>query len=107
MLPNQFLTREKARLMGKKFFKVDKTTNQLQLRADALSTLDKMKLYAVIQGNWLIALYPDDNGYMPIVQHLTDGKWVDNTTSTFAHAAPVQPMLLHLEHFYHKTWPLY
>jgi hypothetical protein len=106
MLPNQFLTREKARQLGQRFFVVEPTTGQLQIRGQELKALDAMKLYAILEGNWLLALYPDDNGYLPILQRVNDGKWVDDLEADFAKSSPANAMLQHLQSFYHHLWTI-
>ena len=106
MLPNQFLSREKAKVLGKKYFTVDAQTSQLQLRKKELAALDAMKLYAVIEGNWILALYPDGDDYMPIIMNLYSGKWTDELTSDFARLSPATNLLNHLQLFYKKKWPL-
>jgi hypothetical protein len=102
MLPNQFLTREKARTLGKKFFTIDPYNGQLHLRKDEIATLDAQKLYGIIEGNWVLALYPDDTGYIPITLHLSDGKWTDALNTDFAKQSPAIKMLNQLQEFYHK-----
>lgn len=102
MLPNQFLTREKMRLLGKKFFTIDSNNGQLQLRKNEIAALDTQKLYALIEGNWVFALYPDDNGYIPITLRLSDGKWTDELTTDFAKKSPAINMFNRLQHFYQK-----
>lgn len=106
MLPNQFLTREKAKQLGQQFFTINPTNNQLVLKKSQLPTLDAMKLYGVIQDDWVLALYPDDNGYIPIIQNLSNGKWVDNLSSNFAYNSPAKQLLQKLEKFYQRSWPL-
>lgn len=106
MLPNQFLTREKARLLGKKFFNIAPNSEQLVLRKNELRTIDAMKLYAVIEGPWVFALYPDDTGYIPIIQNLENGKWTDELNSHFARTSPALSMLERLNQFYNKKWNL-
>jgi arylsulfatase A-like enzyme len=106
ILPNQFLTRETARALGQKFYTISPHTNQLEIRKDQLPTLDKQKLYAIIEKDWILALYPDDDGYIPITLHLTDGKWIDNINSDFARNSPATSMLSYMERFYKKKWPL-
>lgn len=106
MLPNQFLTREKTREAGKKFFTIDPITGQLHLRKEEFAILDEQKLYALIKGNWVLALYPDDNGYIPITLHLNDGKWTDQLTNDFAKTSPALDMFNYLQHFYHKQLTL-
>lgn len=105
MLPNQILTQEKARQLGKQFFRVT-SKGRLQLRADALPTLDALKLFAVIQGPWVFALYPDDDGYIPVILHLKNGKWSDKLDSDFTQKSPAVAMLQTLQTFYKKKWPL-
>ncbi len=106
MLPNQFLSREKARVLAQRFFTVDPRSGQLQIKKNELATLDAMKLYAIIKGDWLFALYPDDEGYLPIIQRLSDRKWMDNVTSNFAKKTPAAIMLHDLRQFYNKEWRL-
>lgn len=100
MLPNQFLTREKARQLGQQFFEVGRNSGQLHIRKHELATLDAMKLYAIIQGNWVLALYPEDGGYLPIIQRLSDGAWVDDINSDFAKLSPSMMMLESIQKFY-------
>ncbi len=106
MLPNQFLTREKARSLGKKFFTIDPQSGLVHLRKEELATLDTQKLYGVIAGNWILALYPDDNGYIPITLNLKDGQWADDLNSDFAKKSPANNMLNYMQQFYHKKWHL-
>ena len=106
MLPNQFLTREKARLLGQQFFTIDPQNGQLHLRKNELSTLDALKLYAIIEGNWVLALYPDDKGYIPIIMNLESEKWTDELTTDFARTSPAMNMLEQLHLFYKKNWDL-
>ncbi len=103
--PNQFLSREKARLLGKEFFEVS-PTGSLELRKDELKFLDEMKLYAYIEGNWIFALYPDDNGYIPVILQLSDNFWSDNFNDQFTQSSPAQSMLKKIESFYKRPWKL-
>ncbi len=59
MLPNQLLSRDKARILGQQFFTVDKKSGQLEIKKEEVATLDAMKLYAIVYKNWLLALYPE------------------------------------------------
>lgn len=106
MLPNQFLSRDKARILGQKFFTIHPESGQLQVKKKELATLDALKLYAVLQGNWVLALYPDDSGYIPILLNLQDGKWSDNLNTDFAKNSPALNMLQELNRFYNKKWSL-
>lgn len=106
MLPNQFLSRERARVLGQKFFTINPQTDQLQLRKKALSTLDALKLYAVIKGDWIVALYPDDNGYIPVTLNLKNGKWTDDFNADFVKKSPAINMLSYLQQFYKRKLSL-
>ncbi len=106
MFPNQALSMEQLTLIARKFFTIEPKQAKLQLRRDQLVTLDRIKLYAVIDGNWILALYPDDNGYIPIIQRLSDGKWTDELSTNFAKKSPALSLLEHLDRFYNKTRPL-
>ena len=106
MLPNQFLSRNKARMLGQALFTVQTQTGQLEIKKKALTTLDALKLYAVIKGHWIVALYPDDTGYLPITLNLKNGKWSDNLNSEFVKKSPALSMLNDLDVFYNKKWPL-
>lgn len=105
MLPNQFLSPEKVKLLGHKYFTVP-DNGLLQLRRDELADLDSLKLYGLIQDDWLFALYPDDKGYVPVILHLNDGKWTDKLDSDFANTSPASQMLTELRLFYKRDLPL-
>jgi arylsulfatase A-like enzyme len=104
MLPNQFLTREKTRLLGKKFFTIDSISGKVHLRKEELATLDAQKLYGVITEDWILALYPDDVGYIPITLNLKSGQWSDNLRMPFSKQSPAEKMLDRMETFYQKKW---
>lgn len=91
MLPNQFLSQKKAFELGHQYFLVNKKTARLQLKTTQLATLNTMKLFAMIQGDWVLAFYPDQNGYIPITQRLSDGAWTDEADSSFSKKARFHP----------------
>nr|WP_302473924.1 sulfatase-like hydrolase/transferase [Legionella sp. PL877] len=106
-LPNQIVSKEQARILGKLFYRVNPDNNQLQLREDRLPALDALKLYAILQEDWLVALYPDDNEYLTVILRLSDGKWTDDLNSSFAQTSPVKPMLKQLQQFYKEELATY
>jgi arylsulfatase A-like enzyme len=107
MLSNQILTFDRARQLGAELFGVHHKNAELYLRRSKIVQLDKEKLYAIIKGHWLLALYPDDKGYLPILLQLKTGQWVDDLNTDFAKSSPAEPMLAELRQFYsHKTWQL-
>lgn len=101
-LPNQIVSRKKARELGKLLFMVNPDNNQLQLRKDRLAILDALKLYAILDGDWIVALYPDDYKYITVTLNLSDGKWTDDLNSSFAQSSPAKSMLKQLRQFFKK-----
>ncbi|OCH97359.1 hypothetical protein A8135_03645 [Legionella jamestowniensis] len=106
-LPNQIVSRERAKILGKLLYEVNANNNQLQLRSDKLPLLDALKLYAILDGNWLVALYPDDYQYITVILRLSDNQWTDNLNSTFARSSPAKSMLKQLLQFYQKELASY
>ncbi|CZI75159.1 TPA: sulfatase-like hydrolase/transferase [Legionella pneumophila subsp. pneumophila] len=102
MYPNQDFTKEKAIELGKKIYKVNPDTGQLELRPDELIQVNNQKLYGVISGNWILALYPDDNTYIPVILNLSTGEWIDNLQSDFAKSSPAEKLKRQLQEFYGK-----
>lgn len=101
MLPNQFLSKEKAKELAPLYFTVDSKTGLVHVREDVLQTLDAQKLYGLIEGDWVLALYPEDHHYLHIIQHLPDGRWTDDLDNDFAKDSPGLKMLKELREFYH------
>lgn len=102
MLPNQFVSRNKAKELAKEFFTVEKN-GLVSLRQEKLAALDALKLYAIIQGAWVLALYPDDHRYIPVLLNLKTGQWSDTLHSELAKKSPVLSMLNDLQAFYKRT----
>ena len=100
MLPNQFLSREKARMMGQALFEVDFNSTLLHIRDNKIAQLDKEKLYAILKDNWILALYPTTTSYLPVLQELSTHAWTDDLNSSFARNSPSQFLLKELSQFY-------
>ena len=105
MFPNQLLSKEKARQLGQEFFTVNSTHGLLQLQVNKLPILDRLKLYAIIKDDWLLALYPmPEGGYLPIIQQLSTGRWIDDLRTPFARSSEAQALLHQLTQFYNHPW---
>ncbi len=104
MLPNQSFSEEKVRRLGEQYFTIDHRNNELQLKAGELPSLLEKKLYAAIEGQWILALYPEKKHYLPIILNLANGQWSDSLTSDFAKQTPAKRMLKQLVDFYQKRW---
>ena len=108
MLPNQFISRTKAIEYGKLLFQVNPDNFHLELRPDKLNDINSMKLYGILQGDWLLTLYPDDKQYITVILRLSDNRWTDDLNSTFAKSSPIESMLQQLRQFYQEellTYP--
>ena len=104
MLPNQCFTHKKIQESAKKYYSVNRKNGQIRLKYDKLGELDAMKLYGMIEGDWVLAMYPDNNEYIPVIQRLSDGAWDDKLTGAFAHASPALRMLNQMQRFYGLDW---
>ncbi|KTD62516.1 sulfatase-like hydrolase/transferase [Legionella spiritensis] len=102
MLPNQFISQKKAIRYGQLLFRVNPENNYLELKPNQLQAINDMKLYGLIQDDWLLALYPDDEQYIPVIVRLSDKQWTDDPASEFASHSPFKTMLQQLRHFFRQ-----
>ena len=102
MLPNQALSKAHARRLAKKYFMVNRDNGFLEIRREQLPNLNRMKLYGIVEGDWLLALYPTKKGYLPIIVQLKNGAWMDALDNDFAKASPADYLLHKLSVFYHQ-----
>jgi arylsulfatase A-like enzyme len=102
MFPNQFLSKEKAIDIGTKFYRVNSVNGELELNMDHINFLNNQRIYGVIRGDWVLALYPDDKAYIPVIQNLTTGQWSDNLNSSFSSRTPAALLYQQLKTFYGK-----
>ncbi|TAL63099.1 MAG: DUF229 domain-containing protein [Legionella sp.] len=100
MFPNQEISKEKAMSIGKDFYHVNTKTHELELNARQLNTIKNQKLYGIIKGDWVLALYPDDTHYIPVIQNLVSNEWTDDLNSAFAKSAQAEHLKQGLQAFY-------
>lgn len=105
MLPNEMINQEVAKRLAKKYFFVN-SLGQLRIKIGTLGEINRFKLYAIIQDDWLFALYPYQDRYVPVTLRLSDRYWDDHLNSEFTHAAPAREMLKNLRQFYQKPFQL-
>lgn len=106
-LPNSALSNEKAVEYGKLLFWVNPQTDDLEIRPDRWPLIDAMKLYGILDGDWLLALYPDNETYITVILNLKTGEWTDEAQSAFAKHSPRQKLLEQLLNFYQKQLSSY
>lgn len=88
-------------LEGIQLFQVDPLTTRLSVRDDMYQMIIHSKQYADVYGEWMLALYPQNNHYrMPILVNLINGQWTNDLHSPFAQHSPAAEMLLALHTFY-------
>lgn len=91
----------KVLLEGIELFQIDPKTTRLTTKPSMTKMIVRSKQYADIYGNWMLALYPQDNiNRMPILVNLVNGEWTNDLHSKFAKASPVKEMLVALRTFY-------
>lgn len=100
MFPNQKLSRSKAMAIGKEFYTVNPGSGELEIKSDKLQYFDNQKLYGIISGDWVLALYPDDKTYIGVIQNLKTGQWTDDLHSVFAQQTPADSLYREMQHFY-------
>jgi arylsulfatase A-like enzyme len=89
-----------AILIGKTFYRVNKEDEQLVLKNEKINGLIKQKQVAIEYNNWLLALYPTQTGYIPVILNTQSGDWSDDLDTSFAKKSPASTLLLKLINFY-------
>lgn len=99
MFPNQSFSKAKTIAIGNLFYKVN-AKGQLIIKADKLNDINHQKLYGIIEGHWLLALYPDEGSYIAVIQNTRNHYWSDNLCGSFATKTPANSLLKKLQLFY-------
>lgn len=93
----------KVLLEGVQLFQVNPKTTRLTVKETMGHMIIRSKQFADIYGNWMLALYPQNNQIrMPILINLSNGQWTNNLRSSFAQQSPAAAMLNKLKVFYGK-----
>lgn len=86
---------------GIELFRIDPHTTRIFVKDSMGKLILSSKQYAIIDRDWVLALYPKENGKMtPVVVQLSTGKWTTNMRTSFAQNSPVERMLYALKQFY-------
>ncbi len=84
-------------------FQIDQKTTRVTMREELSGVVLGSKQYADIYGEWMLALYPQDQDYrLPILINLNSGQWTTDLSSQFAQQSPAQLMLGELRAFYQQ-----
>lgn len=100
LLPNQLLTPKKTIFYARLLYQVNKDNNLLEISPEGLHRVNKMKLYGILENNWLLVLYPNKRQYLPVLIQLNNHQWTDHPLSTFAKKSPMIKLLTQLRTFY-------
>ncbi|RMX17965.1 sulfatase [Legionella jordanis] len=106
-LPNYLVSEKNLTQLAKLMYQVNPKNNWLEIRKDRIPLFDAMKLYAILEGDWLLALYPDDYQYISILLNTRSGQWSDDMNSSFARHSPATGLLQNLLSFYGKELAAY
>lgn len=88
-------------LEGVQLFQIDPLSTFLTVKDSMGQMIIASKQYADIDGEWMLALYPQNKHFqMPILINLVSGKWTNDLHSFLAKQAPTQTMLSALKAFY-------
>jgi arylsulfatase A-like enzyme len=88
---------------GIELFSIDPQTTRVIVKEKMGNLIISSKQYAIIDQNWVLALYPQEQEKMiPVLVHLPSGKWTTNLRTAFAQQSPQKRMLQALKQFYGK-----
>ncbi|OGT42964.1 MAG: hypothetical protein A3F13_08075 [Gammaproteobacteria bacterium RIFCSPHIGHO2_12_FULL_40_19] len=88
-------------LEGINIFEVDPQTLHLVVKQAMNQMIINSKQYAVIDEEWMLALYPQNRNYrMPILINLQTGEWTNDMQSVYAKSSPAAQLLFRLKMFY-------
>lgn len=104
LLPNQNLSPQKAIHYAQLMYHVNPENNHLELNPRSFPRINAMRLYGLLQDNWLLALYPYNKSYLPVIIDLQTKSWTDRPFSTYGKNTPFQPMLAKLQEFYRTSF---
>lgn len=91
----------KVLLEGIQLFQIDPITTRLTVKPTMSKMIIHSKQYAAIDGDWMLALYPQNENFrLPILINLRTGVWTNNLQSTFARSSPALQLLEKLNTFY-------
>lgn len=100
LLPNAALTNKKAIEYASLLYWVPADTLRLELRPDSWPLINAMKLYGILDGDWLLVLYPERHRYIAVIINLKTAMWTDEDNSLFARTSPREYLLaLLMKHF--------
>jgi arylsulfatase A-like enzyme len=86
---------------GIDFFSIDPVTTRLTVKKAMGDLIISSKQYADIYQSWILALYPQPDGFMmPILVDLKTGQWTNDLSTPFAQKSPARRMRLSLQKFY-------
>jgi arylsulfatase A-like enzyme len=86
---------------GVELFKIDPKTTRIYVRDGMGKMIIASKQYALVEQDWVLALYPQEKGKMiPVLVQLSTGKWTTNMSLAFAQSSPLKHMLYTLKQFY-------
>lgn len=79
---------------------------KLLIREEKLPTIKAQKLFGIIEGDWLLALYPTQDKYIAVIYQQSTGLWSDAQDGFFAQSSPLKNMHKKLEIFYKQSFVL-
>ncbi len=88
---------------GIDYFRIDPLSARVVVRDSMLKMIISSKQYADYYGQWVLALYPQNNKpMMPVLVDLKTGYWTNDLNSNFAKQSPANHMLIAMKHFFGK-----
>ncbi|MGQ3891778.1 sulfatase-like hydrolase/transferase [Legionella sp. CNM-4043-24] len=107
LMPNQNLKPEQMVHYARLFYGINPVSKLIEIQDNRFAAINAMKLYGVKYNEWLLALYPDDSNYIPVLVNLDSGAWSDDPDSDFMNSSPFPVMLSQLRQFYTRDLAAY
>jgi arylsulfatase A-like enzyme len=86
---------------GIELFRIDPHTTRIFVKDSMGQLILSSKQYALIEGDWVLALYPRAKGKMiPVLVQLSTGKWTTDMSISFVQKSPIKRMMSTLKQFY-------
>ncbi len=83
------------------YYQLDKATGMLEVKPMFTRLIIKGKQRAVVQGSWMLAMYPNANKAATLVLvDLANRQWTTDLQSSFAQSSPLPQLLSELQQFY-------
>lgn len=91
---------QKVITIAKENYQINKHNESIILKQKAIDKLIKRKQLAAHKQDWILALYPNESDYIPVLLNTKTLAWTEDLNSDFATNAPTKKLLHALREMY-------